>query len=99
MSQRIKVYSYSIYHSANSYIGIALAEKSLRGLPIDVELHLSTYRTSRELGQYSLFSGSYTLHKNKEFKNCCNRTLIIELLLVLHAVVGKSGQLFAHTQQ
>ena len=37
MSQRIKVYSYSIYHSANSYIGIALAEKSLRGLPVDIE--------------------------------------------------------------
>lgn len=37
MSQRIKVYSYSIYHSANSYIGIILAEKSLRGLPVDIE--------------------------------------------------------------
>lgn len=37
MSQRIKVYSYSIYHSSNSYIGIALAEKSLRGLPVDIE--------------------------------------------------------------
>ncbi|MEH2253351.1 hypothetical protein [Nostoc sp.] len=37
MPQRIKVYSYSIYHSANSYIGIALAEKSLRGLPVDLE--------------------------------------------------------------
>lgn len=37
MSQRIKVYSYSIYHSSNSYIGIALAEKSLQGLPVDIE--------------------------------------------------------------
>ncbi|MBH8565113.1 DsbA family protein [Nostoc sp. CENA67] len=37
MSQRIKVYSYSIYHSANSYIGIILAEKSLQGLPVDIE--------------------------------------------------------------
>ncbi|MEH1793596.1 hypothetical protein [Nostoc sp.] len=37
MSQRIKVYSYSIYHSSNSYIGIALAEKALQGLPVDIE--------------------------------------------------------------
>ncbi|BAY76280.1 DSBA oxidoreductase [Nostoc linckia NIES-25] len=37
MSQRIKVYSYSIYHSANSYIGIILAQRSLQGLPVDIE--------------------------------------------------------------
>ncbi|MEH2305707.1 2-hydroxychromene-2-carboxylate isomerase [Nostoc sp.] len=37
MSQRIKVYSYSIYHSSNSYIGITLAEKALQGLPVDIE--------------------------------------------------------------
>ena len=37
MSHKIKVYSYSIYHSANSYIGIILAEKSLQGLPVDIE--------------------------------------------------------------
>jgi hypothetical protein len=36
MSHHIKVYSYSIYHSANSYIGIILAQKSLRGLPVDI---------------------------------------------------------------
>lgn len=33
----IKVYSYSIYHSVNSYIGITLAEKSLWGLPVDIQ--------------------------------------------------------------
>jgi 2-hydroxychromene-2-carboxylate isomerase len=36
MSDRIKVYSYSIYHSSNSYIGIILAEKSLQSLPVDI---------------------------------------------------------------
>ncbi|MEH2071077.1 MAG: DsbA family protein [Nostoc sp.] len=37
MSRRIKVYSYSIYHSANSYIGIILAQRALQGLPVDIE--------------------------------------------------------------
>jgi 2-hydroxychromene-2-carboxylate isomerase len=32
----VKVLSYSIYHSANSYLGVILAERALRGL--DVEL-------------------------------------------------------------
>ncbi|MBG1263057.1 hypothetical protein [Nostoc commune] len=25
------------YHSSNSYIGVALAEKALQGLPVDIE--------------------------------------------------------------
>ncbi|BDA74706.1 DSBA oxidoreductase [Calothrix sp. PCC 7716] len=36
-ANQIKIYSYSIYHSANSYIGITLAEKSLQGLPVDIQ--------------------------------------------------------------
>lgn len=36
MDARLEVVSYSIYHSANSYIGLILAERALRGLPIRV---------------------------------------------------------------
>jgi 2-hydroxychromene-2-carboxylate isomerase len=69
----LRVVSYSIYHSANCYLGVILAERALRGLPVVIERRPLCIPKVRGVLVAHLFGGTEAAVRGSYNREDCSR--------------------------